>query len=259
MDPASMAGLSAARQIQLGLRTRYAVYPQNLIADSRKVERVCREEEPDPAFAFVDHVQPVTDSGTLADLNADFEELLGWDADVAAEYLVPVVPGSVPKRYHQAHSITVKIGSAGAIRHGALGLDDILRRTRLQREGTRLAALGRGRISLNSDEDERHLLGGVDADHWLEANLSLGPRRFVLLDGEWFEIGAEYVRTSRHAIARLFPTSPPSRSPRGPAFPSNRSRLQRVRRGPVPGTVPMPRQEPGNAQPTWDTQQPRGL
>lgn len=93
-----MAGLSAARQIQLALRTRYAVYPQDLTADIRTVERVCREEEPDPAFAFVDHVQPVTDPGTLADLNADFEELLGWDADVAAEYLVPVVPGSVPKR-----------------------------------------------------------------------------------------------------------------------------------------------------------------
>ncbi len=191
-----------------GLRTRYAVEPHKLLADIREVERVCREEEPDPAFAFVDHVQPVTDPDTVADLNADFEELLSWDADVAAEYLVPVVPGSVLKHYHQAHSTTVKIGSTGTIRHGALGLDDILRRTRLQREGMRLAVLRRGRISFNSDEGGRQLLAGADADHWLEANLSLGPRRFVLLDGEWFEIGAEYVRTSRDAIARLFPDVP---------------------------------------------------
>jgi uncharacterized protein (TIGR04141 family) len=188
-----------------GLRTRYAVDPDKLISDIREVERVCREEEPDPAFGFIENVQPATDPDTLANLNGEFEELLSWDTDLAAEYLVPVVPGSVLRHYREAHSFTVKIGSASNVRHGTLELDDILRRTRLQREGTRLAALRRGRISINSDEDGRQLLAGADADHWLEANLSLGPRRFVLLDGEWFEIGAEYVRTSRDAITRLFP------------------------------------------------------
>jgi uncharacterized protein (TIGR04141 family) len=191
-----------------GLRTRYAVDPHKLVADIREVERVCREEEPDPAFGFVEHVQPVSDPDTLADLNAEFEELLGWDADLAAEYLVPVVPGSVLKQYHEAHSLTVKIGNASTQRRGVLELDDVLHRTRVQPEGTRLAALRNGRVTLNSDEDGRQLLARADADHWLEANLSLGARRFVLLDGEWFEIGAEYVRNSRAAIAGLFPDRP---------------------------------------------------
>ena len=192
-----------------GLRTRYAVDPDNLIADIREVERVCREEEPDPAFGFVEHVQPVTDPDTLADLNGEFEELLSWDADVAAEHLVPVVPGSVLRHYHEAHSLTVKIGNASLnVPHGPLKLDDILHRTRVQRDGTRLAALRNGRVALNSDEAGRQVLAHADADHWVEANLSLGPRRFALLDGEWFEIGAEYLRTSRDAIARLFPDLP---------------------------------------------------
>ncbi len=193
-----------------GLRTRYAVEPDKLIADIREVERVCREEEPDPAFGFVEHVQPVADPDTLAALNGEFEALLAWDdTDLAAEYLVPVVPGSVVKHYHEARSITLKIGTASTtVAHGTLQLDDILRRTRLQRDGTRLAALQRGRVALHSDEDGRQVLACADADHWLEANLSLGTRRFVLLDGEWFEIGAEYVRTSRDAITRLFPGVP---------------------------------------------------
>jgi len=193
-----------------GLRTRYAVEPDKLIADIREIERVCREEEPDPAFGFVEHVQPVADPDTLAALSGELEALLAWDdVDLGAEYLVPVVPGSVVKHYHEARSLTVKIGSIStAVPHGTLKLDDILRRTRLQGDGTRLAALQKGRVALNSDEDGRQVLACADADHWLEANLSLGIRRFVLLDGEWFEIGAEYVRTSRDAIARLFPDVP---------------------------------------------------
>jgi uncharacterized protein (TIGR04141 family) len=193
-----------------GLRTRYAVEPDKLIADIREIERVCREEEPDPAFGFVEHVQPVTDPDTLAALSGELEALLAWDdADLAAEYLVPVVPGSVLKHYHEARSITVKIGSVSTtVPHGTLKLDDILRRTRLQGDGARLAALQKGRVALNSDEDGRQVLACADADHWLEASLSLGPRRFVLLDGEWFEIGADYVRTSRDAIAHLFPAVP---------------------------------------------------
>jgi hypothetical protein len=39
---------------------------------------VCREEEPDPAFGFIENVQPVTDPNTLADQNGEFEELLNW-------------------------------------------------------------------------------------------------------------------------------------------------------------------------------------
>ena len=43
--------------------------------------------------------------------------------------------------------------------------------------------------------------------------MSLGSRRFFLMDGDWFEIGAEYVRASRDAISRLFPATPTSSLP----------------------------------------------
>jgi len=38
--------------------------------------------------------------------------------------------------------------------------------------------------------------------------VSIGSRRFFLMDGDWFEIGADYVRASREAISRLFPATP---------------------------------------------------
>ena len=191
-----------------GLRTRYAIDPDKLIADIREVERVCREENPDSAFEFVDHVQPVTDPDTVSDLDGQLEILLGWDAAVAGGYLVPVVPSSALKHYQAARSHTVKVGSATCVRAGLLELDEILYRTRLQDEGKRLTSLRRGWVSLNSDADGRQQIARTDADHWIEANIDLGARRFVLLDGEWFEIGAEYVRTCRDTIASLFPTVP---------------------------------------------------
>jgi Family of unknown function (DUF6119) len=46
------------------------------------------------------------------------------------------------------------------------------------------------------------------ADKWLEASVALGSRRFFLMDGDWFEIGSDYVRASREAIGRLFPVMP---------------------------------------------------
>jgi uncharacterized protein (TIGR04141 family) len=64
------------------------------------------------------------------------------------------------------------------------------------------------RIYLNADARGEDILGSARADEWLEANVSLDTRRFFLTDGEWFEIGADYVRASRDAIVPLFAAVP---------------------------------------------------
>ena len=61
---------------------------------------------------------------------------------------------------------------------------------------------------INADEEGDEVLVSASADKWLEANVSVDARRFFLMDGEWFEVGADYVRASRDAITRLFPTTP---------------------------------------------------
>ena len=65
-----------------------------------------------------------------------------------------------------------------------------------------------GHVTLNADDDGDEILARARADKWLEASVSLGSRRFFLMDGDWFEIGADYVRASREAISRLFPATP---------------------------------------------------
>ena len=192
----------------VGLRMRFGVEPEALVADIRECARVCREEEPDPALEFIEYVQPVTEADTKAVLDDELEKLLAATGADACERLIPVVPTSVLEHFGQAHTFTIKIGHGRPDLSPSLGLKDIIGRTRVQRDGERVKALRCGRVSLNSDEAGREVLASASADKWLEANVSYGERRFFLMDGDWFEIGANYVRASRAAISRLFPATP---------------------------------------------------
>lgn len=190
----------------VGLRTRFAVTPHGLVSDIREIARICREEEPDPDLDFIGNIQPVTEASALARLDSDLEVLLSWGPAEVADSLVPVVPDSVLDHYRSAGSITLKIGSARVVRP-TFALGDVLQRTQLQQEGTRVAVLRRGSISLNSDADGRLEIARADADKWIEASICIGQQRYFMMDGDWYEIGTDYVRRARAAIAPLFPTA----------------------------------------------------
>jgi uncharacterized protein (TIGR04141 family) len=190
-----------------GLRMRFGVEPSALLADIRECDRVCTEEEPDQALSFVEYVQPVSDADTKGELDAELERLLAGSPD-AAEHLLPVVPTSVLEYFGQAHSFTIRIGHARTAAVPTLELEHFLRRTRPQRPGERVTVLRGGYVNLNGDDDGSDILARARADKWLEANVSIGSRRYFLMDGDWFEIGGDYVRASREAIGRLFPATP---------------------------------------------------
>jgi uncharacterized protein (TIGR04141 family) len=191
-----------------GLKMRFGVEPDALVSDIRECARVCREEQPEAALEFIEHIMPVSDAVLTSLLDGELEKLLAGTAADSGERLTAVVPTSVLEHFSQARSLTVKIGYGKAALVPSLELDDILRAARCQRSGERVKALRGGRIWLNADARGEDVLGGARADKWLEANISVDARRFFLMDGEWFEIGADYVRTSRDAIVPLFPAVP---------------------------------------------------
>jgi uncharacterized protein (TIGR04141 family) len=192
----------------VGLRIRFGVEQDALVADIREVERVCRDEQPNPALEFIEHVQPVSDAAMKKDLDGELEKLLAGTAADVGDRLIPAVPTSVLDCYSQAHSFTVKIGYARVVPSSSLELEDFLRQTRPRRAGERVKALRGGRVYLNADNAGEDVLDDARADEWLEASVSLGARRFFLMDGDWFEIGADYVRASQEVIVRLFPAAP---------------------------------------------------
>lgn len=186
----------------VGLKMPFAVEPRVLISEIRECERVCREEEPDPRLAFIEWIQPVADTAVLARLERELDELLAG----TTERLVPVVPTSVLEHYDEAHTFTVRIGYGRAESVPALELEDFLRYTRNRRPGERVKAVRTGRVYLNAADDTE--LGSALAIKWLEANVSLDSERYFLMDGGWFQIGSDYVRTSRDEISHLFPVAP---------------------------------------------------
>lgn len=79
-------------------------------------------------------------------------------------------------------------------------LADILRGTRLRPTGTRVATLRSGYVTLYSDPDGTEPIGQTKAINWIEATQSIGPNRYFLLDGKWYQIGETYLDSIRHQI-----------------------------------------------------------
>jgi uncharacterized protein (TIGR04141 family) len=101
------------------------------------------------------------------------------------------------------------VGTGRPVPRERLELEYFLQRTRPRRAGTRVEALRKGRVLMNADDDGTEVLASTRADRWLEASLSDEEgRKFFYMDGTWYEIGDQYVRTSRDEITRLFLAQP---------------------------------------------------
>ena len=71
-------------------------------------------------------------------------------------------------------------------------------------DGERLPALRAGRVEMFADTEGAELLSRkVPADHWLTAEVSEGIVHYFYWQGQWYEIGAEYLATVESRIAEL--------------------------------------------------------
>jgi uncharacterized protein (TIGR04141 family) len=190
-----------------GLNLRLGVKPGALIGDIRAIAAICRNRAPDPALEPIENIVPISSGALADDLDADLEELLGWPESQAAEYLSPVVPTAMLDTFLASQSLVIRIGST-PIHAGNLDLDDILRRTRSQRDGRRLAALRSGHVHLFADPGADEPLGSSRAINWLEATLTRGSRQLFLADGTWYEIGAAYIGSIRRQVQDLISAVP---------------------------------------------------
>ncbi|KUO20853.1 DUF6119 family protein [Streptomyces dysideae] len=186
-----------------GLRLPLGIEAEDLVADIREIARVCREVAPQPALEFVEHIVPLKDDPTVTRLEQALDQALGEPADGR---IASTIPMDHWEDCTAAHAVHIKINSSEAGRFDQFDLEYVLRRACIQRAGQRLEALKQGTVSLyrHHRATAQDLLTSTTALRWIEANLSLGSRRFCLLDGEWYEIGATYLDAVRSSVARLF-------------------------------------------------------
>ncbi|MFZ3493978.1 TIGR04141 family sporadically distributed protein [Streptomyces sp. 5.8] len=195
-----------------GLRIALGIDPEALLSDLRTIARICREDIPHQELEFVDQIAPVSDPTVLDALERDLDDRLGRPADGRTS-------ASVPSEHHAAYTeataYMTRINSSDVWHSDDFDLGYVLARSRLAPPGRRLQVLREGTVTLT--RDRRASAAGALATTtplaWLEADASLGSRRFFLLEGEWYEAGASYVTECRASVGALFSPSPSASLP----------------------------------------------
>jgi uncharacterized protein (TIGR04141 family) len=190
-----------------GLRLSLGAEPASLVADISAIGRVIREEPPDPRFAFVETLAPVEDRDRRAELDARLDELLG---EPGTPRVATAVPAERWADYERTRAFGMRIGSVQERLSDNLELGYLLDRVRLRRQGRRLAALREGSVSLYAHQraTPSDRLACDRALRWIEADIMLGPRRFFLMEEEWYETDQAYLATIEAAVGRLIPPVP---------------------------------------------------
>jgi uncharacterized protein (TIGR04141 family) len=201
-------GKAVSAQGGCGLRIALGIEPEALLSDLRTIARICREDIPHPELEFVDHIVPVSDPTTLDTLHETLDERLGRPDDGSFSVCVPSEHHTA---YAEATTYTTQINSDnGALLSDDFDLGYVLTRARLAPPGRRLKALREGTVTLarGRRRGTADTLAVTSALTWLETGVSLGSRRFFLMDGEWYEAGAAYVEECRATVRALFSPLP---------------------------------------------------
>ncbi|MFF7066655.1 TIGR04141 family sporadically distributed protein [Streptomyces pseudovenezuelae] len=201
-------GKAVSAQGGCGLRIALGIEPEALLSDLRTIARICREDIPHPELEFVDHIVPVSDPTTLDTLHESLDDRLGRPDEGSFSVCVPSEHHTA---YAEATTYTTQINSDnGALLSDDFDLGYVLTRARLAPPGLRLKALREGTVTLARGRRRgiADTLAVTSALTWLEAGMSLGSRRFFLMDGEWYEAGAAYVEECRATVQALFSPLP---------------------------------------------------
>ncbi|MBP8532152.1 TIGR04141 family sporadically distributed protein [Streptomyces sp. MK37H] len=192
----------------VGLRIRLGVEGADLIADIRAIARVLREEKPSPELEFVEHVVPADDPSLVTRLEAVLDDLLGHESDGKIRVAVPMDHWD---DYMAAQAFRARINSGAAGRStDDFDLEYVLCRARIQRAGSRVAALREGTVTLyrHSRADRADEIWKSSTFRWIEAEVFLDSRRFFLMDEHWYEIDQEYLKAIRSHAERLIADTP---------------------------------------------------
>ncbi|MDH6627476.1 uncharacterized protein (TIGR04141 family) [Streptomyces sp. LBL] len=190
-----------------GLRMRLGIDAADLVADIRAIARVLQDEAPTPELEFVEHIVPVKDDDLVTRLEGRLDDMLGEQPDGR---IAVAVPSDRWDDYGVAQAFATKVHSKDAHLTDDFSLEYVLNRARVQRAGTRFAALRDGTVTLHAHTraDKGDVIWTSSVLRWIEAEVALGARRFFLLDGQWYEIGEAYLEAIRSQVERLITDTP---------------------------------------------------
>ena len=190
-----------------GLRLPYGADPASLVADIRTIARVCREELPVPELEFIERVTQVHDEDILELLDLELADALGGSTQVR---IGAAVPEDCLEDYQRARAFGIRIGASEEYRTNELDIDYVLTRLRFHREEKRVDALRGAKVVLYDNERARacDILRTESLFPWIEAEIVVDSRRFILMDKNWHEFDRAYLDSITATVNRLINPTP---------------------------------------------------
>lgn len=189
-----------------------------LMEDLQSIEEVCARPDPLPGLGFIAQVRPVNPKSELAErLDARLDAEIGGPEP---GLIALAVPGECRDRFEFAECFKVTLAGNSEM-YDELDTGQLVMAVRHKPEGDRLPTLRAGRVEMFEDTDGAQPLSRkIPADHWLTAEVSEGIVHYFYWQGQWYEIGAEYLATVESRIAEILAhpasvTLPPWTKPGG--------------------------------------------
>ncbi len=183
------------------IKLHLASTARELMEDLRSIEEVCARPDPLPGLGFIAQVRPVNPkSGLAQDLDKRLDAVLGGPEP---SRIALAVPDEGRDRFELAECFKVTLTGSSHI-YDELDADQLIAAVRGKPDGDRLSALRAGRIGMFADTGcTEPLSRNTPADHWLTAEISEQGVHYFYWQGQWYEIGAEYLATVESRIAEL--------------------------------------------------------
>ncbi|WP_176929966.1 DUF6119 family protein [Lentzea albidocapillata] len=189
-----------------GLKLPLSVEGTGLVADLREINKVLAEYPVVDALAPLQWVKRVPAGDERREvLELAVAELLAGNGTIGGEVGI-----SYPAKYFEGPDVHCYRGSINGtvIDTDELTLEHISRPLHLAPPQTRLSSLRSGHID-GYDEHGKSSSDGMSALQWIAAEVNLNQGRHILLDGEWFALGEEYVSHVDSVVRKAFASPPP--------------------------------------------------
>jgi uncharacterized protein (TIGR04141 family) len=183
------------------IKLHLASTAQGLMVDLQSIEEVCARPDPLPGLGFIAQVRPLNPKSELAQ---HLDERL--DTEIGRPEpgrIALAVPGECRDGFECAESFKVTLAGSSEM-YDELNASQVIAAVRNKPAGDRLPALRAGRVEMFADTDGAQLLSRkIPADQWLTAEVSEGIVHYFYWQGQWYEIGAEYLATVESRITEL--------------------------------------------------------
>lgn len=181
--------------------------PEDMVSDLREITKIYEAYELDPRLEWTSWIRCLdkrANTSTIAELDLLLARELGDEDPTSVGFAIPI---NTLSDYDEIGSFKIRTGRSTR-RLRTLDREDILDEVRLLPPEDRVRVLRQGWVQPCSDLDCKDKHGPqTSAISWLSCEIAIGSELFVLIEGNWYRIGAAHMDNIRNQVAEILDRS----------------------------------------------------